>query len=420
MTILNNHHLPWLRVVITVPLIILPSACSIQSNRLIKAIEQPVKAEAKVAFANRTYQDVQALVNMGPRVAGTPTNQKASAYLVEQYRQAGYKTIIQTFTYSRYEDVGSNLIIDGTTIEGHALKGSVAGQLQAPLVVVPNFGTKSDFQTVNVQGAIAIVKRGEIRFSEKARNALNQGAIGLIIFNNKPGSLQGTVLGEGLKIPVLGISGEQGNNLIDRAQKNRPTINLNLNAENRLITGRNVIAHLEGVTQPKIIVGGHFDSVKGAPGANDNASGTAVVLSIARQVANSPIARQTWFIAFDGEEDGLHGSKAFVNNAQPDFLKKLKAMLNFDMVGVNKQLQIGGTPSLTALAQVVEPKLQSFGSSHLNGASDHASFAAQNIPILFFHRGIEPNYHTPNDKTVDPKLLDETTQAGLDILKRLL
>ena len=81
-------------------------------------------------------------------------------------------------------------------------------------------------------------------------------------------------------------------------------------------------------------LGAHYDSVSGSPGANDNASGTAVVLEIALKLSGTPLARQAWFVAFNGEEDDLHGSKAFVNSAKSQFLSELQGMLNFDMVGL--------------------------------------------------------------------------------------
>jgi aminopeptidase YwaD len=412
----------WLRVSLAAILVSFPAACAFEPNTFTKAIEPKVKAETKPAETTTSAAavDVQALVNMGARVTGTPVMEKASNYISEQYRKAGYKTQIQTFTYSKFTDLGSNVVVDGTTIEAQALKGSVPAKLDARAVVVPNFGRANDFTSVDVKDAIAIVKRGEIRFGEKARNAANAGAVGLIIVNNKPGNLAGGALTEVSKIPVLGISSAQGNLLINRTEKNQINIKLNANGQNQVVTGRNVIAYLDGVTQPQIILGGHYDSVAGAPGANDNASGTATVLAIARNLSGTPLARQAWFLAFDGEEDGLHGSVAFVKAAAPQFLTGLKAMMNFDMVGVNNQLQIGGTSSLTGLAKVVEPKVELFSGSAADGGSDHASFAAKGVPILFFYRGYEPNYHTPNDKTVDPKLLDETTQVGLDIFKRLL
>ncbi len=371
---------------------------------------------ASLAQSGRAGADVQALVKLGPRVAGTSVIKQANSYLIDEYRKAGYETEIQTFSYPKFEDLGSSLTVGNTTLKGLALNGTVAGKVTARLVAVPNVGRSADFAAVDVKGAIAIVRRGEIRFLEKAKNAIAAGANGLIIVNTKQGNFPGA-LGSATKIPVLSLSREQGNPLLARAQSEQLQISLNVNARQRVVKGHNVVAHLKGVTKPSVLLGAHYDSVPGAPGANDNASGTAVVLEIARNLAPTPLARQTWFVAFDGEEDGLHGSRAFVSAAQPQFISGLKAMLNFDMVGINDNLGVGGTPSLTALTQSTDKSISTFGS--VNG-SDHASFAAAKVPVLFFYRGQEPNYHTPNDKQVDPKLLDETVRVGLDVVKRLL
>lgn len=361
--------------------------------------------------------DVRALVKLGPRVAGTKVMERARTYLIEEYRQAGYVTEIQTFTYPRFEDLGSNIIVGGTTTLGQALNGSLAGKLAAPLVAVPNVGRVSDFASVDVKGAIVIVQRGEIRFLEKAENAAAAGAVGLVLVNTELGNLSGGTLGGEAKIPVLALSGERGGALLKRARSQRLNASLNVNTRSSVITGRNLIAHLKGVTQPSVLLGGHYDSVPGAPGANDNASGTAVVLNIARNLSGTSLARQAWFVAFDGEEDGLHGSRAFVLAAKPQFLSGLKAMLNFDMVGVNDNLRVGGTASLTTLTKAVDRSVATF---QAYGGSDHAPFANAGVPILFFYRGQEPNYHTPNDKQVDPRLLEETVQVGLDVVKQLL
>ncbi|BAY22477.1 putative aminopeptidase [Calothrix sp. NIES-2100] len=419
MTLIHKKHTnSWLKAALVAVMVSLPTACTIQSNRINNINASLPKAEAQESDRpHPIYADVQALVNFGPRVAGTPVMEKASAYLIERYRQAGYVAQVQTFNYEKFLDLGSNLIVNGTTIEGKALKGSINAKLSAPLVAVPNFGEPNDFAKVRVKGAIAIVRRGKIRFSQKAKNAAAAGAIGLVIVNNKPGNLTGAELAEKVTIPVLGISGDRGHPLL--VQTAKVNVSLNVNAQQQVVTGRNVIAHLPGVNQPKLILGGHYDSVESSPGANDNASGTAVVLRIASNLANTNLAHQVWFVAFDGEEDGLYGSQAFVETAKPEFLAGLKGMLNFDMVGVNNQLLIGGTSSLTAIAQTVDSDIKPLG-SYGYGGSDHASFANKNVPILFFFRGDEPNYHSENDKTVDPKLLDEASQVGLGIVKQLL
>lgn len=392
------------------------AGCTQQPEKVQALSSAPLKQTQSSVNPGRAAVDVQALVKLGPRVAGTPVMDKASTYLIQEYRKAGYVAEVQTFTYPKFADLGSNLTVEGTTIEGRALNGALAGKPTARLVAVPNVGKSADFASVDVKGAIALVQRGEIRFLQKAENAAAAGAVGLVIVNNEPGNFYGT-LGGNPKIPVLALSGNLGKPLIERARSQQLNGALNVNTRQQIVTGRNVVAHLKGVTRPSVLLGGHYDSVPGAPGANDNASGTAVVLEIARNFSGTPLARQSWFVAFDGEEDGLHGSRAFVSTAEPEFLQSLKGMLNFDMVGVNNKLLVGGTKSLTTLAQVTDPGVSTFGGS---GGSDHAPFAAADVPVLFFYRGQEPNYHSPNDKQVDPKLLDETAQIGLDVVKRLL
>ncbi|MBW4417795.1 MAG: M28 family peptidase [Myxacorys californica WJT36-NPBG1] len=410
-----------LQIALATTFVSLSTACVSASNRVAEGISPIANAEAQESSgADAT---VQALVKLGPRVAGTPANEKASQYLIEEYRKAGYQTQVQPFTYAKFQDLGSSVTVGGTRFEGQALNGSIAGKLTAPLVAIPNAGRPADFANQPVKGRLAIVRRGEIPFTQKAENAAKAGAVGLIVVNNEAGTLRGTLTGTPT-IPVVSLSREQGNDLIDRAQATPTTVNLTVNAERRTVTGRNIIAYLDGVTQPQVLVGGHYDSVAGSPGANDNASGTAVVLAMARRMANMPQARQAWFVAFDGEEDGLRGSRAFVEAAQPQFLSGLKAMLNFDMVGVNEQLQLGGSPSLTAISAAQIPgstkSKSSIPQSVVNGGSDHASFAAKNVPVLFFYRGSDPNYHTPNDKVIDSKLLTETTQTATDIVQQIL
>ncbi|WP_073549722.1 M28 family peptidase [Chroogloeocystis siderophila] len=394
--------------VVSVGLVGCTPAIEVQAERgrLLSQTESTVASRKAIA-------DVQALVKLGPRVTGTPVMEQARAYLIEQYTRAGYETRTQTFTYPKFEDLGSNITVNGQTINGRALNGSIPGKPSARLVVVPNVGQRSDFAAVDVKGAIALVRRGEIPFLQKAQNAENAGAVGVVIVNNEPGELYGTLGGE-VQVPVLALSGKAGNSLIE-SQPSQGT--LTVNTRQRTVTGTNVIAHLPGVMQPRVVVGAHYDSVPGSPGANDNASGTAVVLDIARNVAQTPSARQAWFVAFDGEEDGLHGSRAFVSQAQPDWLQGLDVMLNFDMVGVNDQLLVGGSQSLAKLAQATQSDVSIFGGQ---GGSDHAPFARASVPVLFFYRGQEPNYHTPNDKAVEPQLLDETTQVALNVLQQLL
>ncbi len=405
-----------LHTALAVSLVILP-ACLAQANRPAVTTPLSVNAQASASLnpqsGTRAQETVQKLTQFGARVAGTPAAQQASQFLIEEYRKAGYQAELQTFTYSKFRDLGSTIRTNGQTIAGQALGNSIAGQVTARVVAVPNAGRADDFASINPRGAIALVRRGEIPFSQKVQNAAKAGAIAVIIVNSNNSALRGT-LSRPASIPAISLSKREGERLLNSAQSS--TVTLNVNTQQQTVTGRNVIAHLPGIAQPRLLLGGHYDSVSGSPGANDNASGTAAVLEIARQLANQPLARQLWFVAFDGEEDGLRGSSAFVNSVQPQFLAGLRAMFNFDMVGVNDRLLIGGSDSLRSRVKQLDPSVTARGSA----SSDHASFAAKKVPILFFYRGSEPNYHSPNDRVVNPKLLNDTIQTALESAKQVL
>lgn len=386
-------------------------ACAIQANRSAdSAAASSTNAQAVAPADSRVQETAQKLVQFGARVAGTPAAEQASQFLIEEYRKAGYQTEVQTFTYPKFRDLGSTISVNGQSIAGQALNNSIAGQANARVVVVPNVGRPDDFATINAKGAIAVVRRGEIPFSQKAENAAKAGAIALVVINSEDTPLRGT-LSSPAAIPVIGVTRRDGARLLDSQ-----SAQLNVNTQRQTITGRNVIAYLPGVTQPRLLLGGHYDSVSGSPGANDNASGTAVVLETARRMANTPLARQVWFVAFDGEEDGLQGSRAFVNSVQPQFLSGLAAMFNFDMVGINDRILIGGSPELRSRVK----QLNSNISGLANSSSDHASFAAKGVPVLFFYRGSDPNYHSPNDRITNARSLNDTIQAASESMNQVL
>jgi Zn-dependent M28 family amino/carboxypeptidase len=361
-----------------------------------------------IAHAASPNPDVMALVQLGPRVAGTAAAEKASQYLVTRYRQAGYETELQPFSYPKFTDLGSSLTLGDRTIEAVALNGSIPGTVTGTMVAIPNTGRPEDYAAV-ARGAIALVQRGGLSFSEKIQHAANAGAQAIVILNNQPGIVRGT-LTETSKIPAVTLSQEQGK-LLTRSTSATLRVNTRL-----AVQARNVIAHRKGVTQPSLIIGAHFDSAVESPGANDNASGTAVLLAIARQFAQTPLAQKIWFISFDGEEDGLQGAKSFVQSVPPEFLQRLKGMVNFDMVGVNEQLAIEASSTLKSFAKLPPNNPPAY----LMGSSDHAWFKTKQVPILFFYRGMEPNYHKPTDQAADPRLIQNTKDQAITVIKQIL
>jgi Zn-dependent M28 family amino/carboxypeptidase len=259
-----------------------------------------------------------------------------------------------------------------------------------------------------------------------------------------------------------------------------PTVTFKTNLVKKQSDAYNVVGVLEGgdpvLKNEAIVIGAHYDhlgrggqsslaanSTEIHRGADDNASGTAALLEIARRFAKEKNNKRTIvFIAFGGEEEGLLGSKHYVNN--PVFpLDKTVAMLNMDMIGrlTENKLTVGGIGTATEWKGLVErlnpaANIRSAldaeaikkvdvkddsGTLTLSGAvdktdktnartanttnnnsvpsfnlqlseegfgpSDHSSFYGKQIPVLFFFTGTHPDYHKPADTA------DKINYAGL-------
>jgi len=205
---------------------------------------------------------------------------------------------------------------------------------------------------------------------------------------------------------------------------------MNIHVERTEAEVKNVVAVLEGEgpqAEETIVVGAHYDHLgtggEGslAPGveeihngADDNASGTAALIEVARQVAaQGPLPRRIVFIAFTGEERGLIGSARYVREPLVP-LEKTVAMLNMDMVGrLNEdKLIVQGASTADAFDTLLDKLNERYG-FHLTkqpggfGPSDHASFYAKQIPSLHFFTGTHGDYHRPSDDA------DKINAAGM-------
>jgi hypothetical protein len=217
----------------------------------------------------------------------------------------------------------------------------------------------------------------------------------------------------------------------------QPHLSFSVNLVKKSVDAYNVVGVLDG-TDPQlrneaIVIGAHYDhlghggsgslaanSTEIHHGADDNASGTAAIIELARQLAADKDNKRTLiFIAFSGEEEGLFGSNFYVNN--PIFpLDRTVAMINLDMVGRlnDKKLTIGGMGTasewqdlineknknhMEALATSPFPNEYRFSPFVLQlsddgfGPSDHSSFYGKKVPVLFFFTGTHNDYHKPTD-----------------------
>jgi hypothetical protein len=194
------------------------------------------------------------------------------------------------------------------------------------------------------------------------------------------------------------------------------------------ITGTNVAGFIDNKAPYTVIIGAHYDHLGyGAEGslfrgeekaihngADDNASGVAIMLNLASKLKNANKNNNYLFLAFSAEEMGLLGSNYFTKNATLD-LKNVNYMLNMDMVGRLKQdstLAVYGVGTSPILKQAVNSSNTQFKlieKESGTGPSDHTSFYNSDIPVLHFFTGQHEDYHKPSDDS--EKLNYEGMQA---------
>ena len=182
------------------------------------------------------------------------------------------------------------------------------------------------------------------------------------------------------------------------------------------ITGYNVIGMIDNPGDEMVVIGAHYDHLgmgdfsslhRGEQavhnGADDNASGVAAMLHLARVLSGQELSRDIVFFAISGEEKGLWGSNYFTKNPTID-LSKVNFMINMDMVGrldQDKGLAVNGTGTSPIwnwlLDEVNADSLKYIKSESGVGPSDHTSFYLQDIPVLHFFTGQHEDYHKPGD-----------------------
>ena len=265
-----------------------------------------------------------------------------------------------------------------------------------------------------------------------AKKAKDRGASAVILYNSSSTddklAFDPKDRTEKLSIPVLYVTKAPALKYFsDKAASLNIKMRTGISEKTRV--GHNVIGYIDNKAATTVVLGAHYDhlgfgedgnsrNTSHSPeihnGADDNASGTAALIELARKLKNSKATNNNYlFIAFSGEELGLYGSKYFTENPTID-LKTVNYMINMDMVGrlndTNKVVTIGGYgtspgwPDFTPkdrLQQSEKPhilskitvKIDSSGT----GPSDHTSFYRKDIPVLFYFTGLHTDYHKPTD-----------------------
>ena len=185
------------------------------------------------------------------------------------------------------------------------------------------------------------------------------------------------------------------------------------------LSSRNVVAIKPGTnaSSPILVLGGHFDTVAAGPGANDNASGTAVLLTVAKEMAQVNLGYEIRFVAFGSEEIGLIGSREFISRLSSEDKVRIQAMLNFDALGGGSTSTLIGSPDLVRTASTIAglAGIRTRESEEPpNSTSDHFNFQREGISVLYFGGDDYSLIHTPQDtiENITPRLIGEAALIG--------
>lgn len=403
------------------------------------SFSQRLKKADRVTLENiKSHISYLANDKLEGRRAGTPGEKLAAQYISNQFGKAGLKPLGSNSWLQPFEINDGKMINPETLmfVNGQELK---TGTEFFPLCYSPN---------AHAEAAVAIALRERdvpwfediheliesnkenphydlyegIR--EKAKQAAEKGATALIIYNS--GSQDDNIefrsrdRSDKTQIPVIYIPKNSWNKYFSD-ESSMLDLKFRVDIGDKKRTGNNVIGYLDNGASSTVILGAHYDHLGYGEdgnsmvrttekqihnGADDNASGTSVLMELARLLKSSGSKKNNYlFIAFSGEELGLNGSKFFTENPSID-LSSVNYMINMDMVGrlndSSKALTIGGYGTSPVWSQVISSikdtrnftiKYDSSGA----GPSDHTSFYRKDIPVLFFFTGLHTDYHRPSD-----------------------
>jgi hypothetical protein len=404
------------------------------------AFAQKLKKADKAIVQNlKSHVEFLADDKLEGRRAGSNGEKLATDYLINQFKSAGLSPAGINGSYLQPFDIAEGKQILKTTMFNINQHELVAGKDYFPLSFSPNC---TGFESM-VSPALAETGQpwfkdiGDILLNNKEnphfdllsqlkieiKNAADKGAKAMVFYNssNLPDQLQfdGKDKSESAPIPVLYLTpAAKEKYMNDLAAAYDTKIKIDIGPKSR--QANNVVAFIDNGADKTVVLGAHFDHLGFGEdgnsmvrtgeksihnGADDNASGTAALIELAKLLKKSKAPKNNYlFLAFSGEELGLYGSKYFVENPTIP-LDKVNYMINMDMVGrlndSSKTITVGGFGTSPAWNEILygvkKPGFNIKIDSSGTGPSDHTSFYRKNIPVLFFFTGLHSDYHRPSD-----------------------
>ncbi|MBC7571891.1 MAG: M20/M25/M40 family metallo-hydrolase [Spirosoma sp.] len=397
--------------------------------RINEEVEQHSRAYETLADASK---------KIGHRLTGSPNGAKAEEYAFNLLKSYGYTDV----RYEPFEvEAWSRDTVTLQVVPNHSdnyrdvpvvslAHSPVSAHIRGEIIDVGN-GLEGDFAAMKdkIRGKVVLVNIGlsnptkgarNLHRSEKTALAIQYGASGVMMVNLVAGNvlLTGTasVTGKLITIPSVCISLESGQAIRSWIQEEVSPLQavIDMTNKSRKIRARNVVATLRGSDLPneKIVVGGHLDSWDLATGAIDNGIGSFAVMDMARTFKALKLKprRSIEFVLFMGEEQGLLGSRAMVQQLKKaKQLDQVRYMMNLDMVndpnGLNAFGRAEAVPFLNTIGAAMKQAVPAFANEPHNQAglhSDHQPFMLEGVPVIGMNghldRSVLDCYHADCDK----------------------
>ncbi|WP_255608612.1 M28 family peptidase [Micromonospora sp. PLK6-60] len=384
--------------------------------------------------------------DIGPRIGGTASERRAADYIARQLDHLGYDTQLQPFAvadkFLAQLDSPTGLPADLCWQVGAsphaALDTSVSGD-----VVDVGAGAPANYPA-EVTGRVVLVDYVAAQREQLVATAVARGAAAVVFlpadqaYPRSASAFSPTLPGSAsspVPIPVVGVAQVQKERLRAMAAAGRYTLSVATSAH-RGLTSHNVIGERvgrAGADGPVVMVSAHYDSVIGAPGANDDGSGTVLCLELARVLRAIPVDATIRFALWGSEEQGLIGSRYHVAQLPQAERDRFLAVYQNDMVATSwdpatRYWLLSFTGQANRATDEVSAAAARLGYDSrispvtLRGSSDHQSFQEVGIASANFSwRGeetpalLEPPYHTPAD-TIAKNISLERLQVSLELI----
>jgi aminopeptidase YwaD len=383
--------------------------------------------------ARRAVDHIERLCECGDRFVGTPGDRAALDYVRGQFESFGLEVTLSPIRVPGFVDEGASLSLGGRSYDAIAAYYSpptAAGGVTAP-VVYAGSGEDADYDATDVAGKIVLIQErglGYARFwlGTFAEKAARRGALGMIVVHPMPwpyrmsmeagnSSIENRFLAS--QLPAVCVSSVAGQEIMYQlgAMGADAQATLVVSCRTEDVDSAFVVGRSPG-TDPSldcVLLEAHRDNGI-APGANDNGSGSGVLLELARVLSSIEHKRDICFVSSTAEEGVTQGAWTFVRDNRDGLIARTRAMLNLDMMGVGGRLnlvELGLWPDCDPIPHpewlnvLLEEIAADFG-YHLGrmtaewGVAEEARYLAAGVPSAWFWKPDDPYYHSVYD-TVD-------------------